>query len=193
MDNQGFAILRSQKEAADYLEIDSYISNNDLKGAGNSSHKINYDYVDNSVINDQTYWYKLVDVDVNGVRTEHGPIQATPKAENTDEPGTVPQAFNLKNFTNPFGVSHPLRGNPGTSISFDLSSFSGEAINVELVVYDLLGKKVRTLVNGKLEKKFHQFHWNGIDDNGHNAPTGVYIYSFQSSQLRQSKKMILMR
>lgn len=185
VDNQGFAILRSEKESADYSKIDSYISNSDLKGAGNSSHTINYQYIDKSVVNDQTYWYKLVDVDVNGIRTEHGPIQATPKAENTDDPAAVPQAFNLKNFPNPF--------NPGTTISFDLSSFSGDLVNVKLDVYDLLGKKITTLVNGKLEKKFYEFHWNGIDDNGHNAPTGVYIYSFQSPQMRQSKKMILMR
>lgn len=185
VDNQGFAILRSEQESAGYSEIDSYISNSELKGAGNSSHTLNYQYVDKSVVNDQTYWYKLVDVDVNGVRTEHGPVQATPKAENTDNPGTVPRAFNLKNFPNPF--------NPGTTISFDLSSFKGDEVNVELVVYDLLGKKITTLVSGKLEKKSYTFHWNGIDDNGHNAPTGVYIYSFQSPQMRQSKKMILMR
>lgn len=193
VDNQGFAILRSENGDTDYSEMDSYISNNELKGAGNSSHTLNYQYVDNSVINDHTYWYKLVDVDVNGVRTEHGPVQATPKAENTDDPGSIPQAFNLKNYPNPFGVSNSLRGNPGTTISFDLSSFKGEKVEVELVVYDLLGKKVRTLVKGLLDKKFHQISWNGIDDNGHNLPSGVYIYSFRSPQLRQTKKMILMR
>jgi len=47
-----------------------------LKGAGNSSVQNNYEYIDFNVVNGKEYWYKVFDVSLNGMRTEHGPIYA---------------------------------------------------------------------------------------------------------------------
>ena len=62
IDNQGFYLYRSNDKDGTYNQLSDLI-----KGAGNSSSQITYTYVDESVFNGITYWYKLIDVDVNGV------------------------------------------------------------------------------------------------------------------------------
>lgn len=185
VNNQGFIIMRSEQRDAGYSVLASYTDIPALKGAGNSSHVIDYKYVDRTVVNKTTYFYKLVDVDVNGVRAEHGPISATPQA--VDEPidTRVPSAFYLKNYPNPF--------NPQTTIVFDLSSFKTDAIPVTLSVYDLTGKKIRTLYNGTLNAQTHRFIWNGRNDAGQLVPSGIYLYRLVSPQVTVTKKMAFMK
>ncbi|MCK5503867.1 MAG: T9SS type A sorting domain-containing protein, partial [Thermodesulfovibrionia bacterium] len=97
----------------------------------------------------------------------------------------IPQDISLyQNYPNPF--------NPGTYIKLDLSSFK-EEMEVRLVVFDLLGKKIKTIFRGTLENTQHTFFWNGIDDSGRKVPSGIYIYTFESSEMLQAKKMILIR
>ncbi len=185
VNNQGFAILRSNDKESAYNEIDSYVNNSDLNGAGNSSQAIQYTWVDNSVINGNTYWYKLIDVDVDGIRTEHGPISATPNAVDVPTVQRVPNAFYLKNYPNPF--------NPGTEITFDLSAYEATDIDVELTIYNALGEKVITLYQGSVSNSAHHFNWNGRDVNGNSVPTGIYIYTLKSEKRVESNKMLLLR
>jgi len=190
INNQGFVILRSTNQAGFYKEQDTYTANNDLKGAGNSSHSIIYEWADNSVINGNTYWYKLVDVDMNGVRIEHGPVSATPQASESAGDSRVPHAFYLTNYPNPFG-NGVSTGN--TTISFDLSASQSNELPVTLTVYDLLGRKVVTLYNGTLSNVAHRFRWNGKNAAGLDVPAGVYIYKLAAPFREQAKKMILIR
>ncbi len=185
VNNEGFAILRSTAEGGIFNEQDSYVSNNALNGAGNSSQSIQYSWVDNSVVNGNTYWYKLVDVDVDGIRTEHGPVSATPNAIDTPDDPNVPHAFYLKNYPNPF--------NPGTRIEFDLSSYKEAEVNVNLSIYNALGEKVITLFDGSVSNQVQYFNWNGQNGLGQNVPTGVYIYTLKTKERVESKKMLLMR
>ncbi len=185
VENQGFIILRSEQRDGDYNELASYVNDPALKGAGNSSHVIDYKYVDRSVVNKTTYYYKLVDVDMNGVRSGHGPVSARPQA--VDQPGDtrVPSAFYLKNYPNPF--------NPQTTIVFDLSSFNQDAVPVTLAVYDLTGKKIRTLYQGELNAQTHRFIWNGRNDAGQLAPSGIYLYRLVSPKVTVTRKMTFMK
>ncbi len=186
INNQGFVILRSTQKEQGYNELASYVNEPSLKGAGNSSHIINYTFTDRSVINGTTYWYKLVDVDMNGLRSEHGPVHATPKATAADPADySVPQAFFIKNYPNPF--------NPSTTIVFDLSSFNENEIPVNLTIYDVAGEKILTLFEGNLNSQMHLFTWNGKDANGQPVPSGLYFYTFQSPVKSVTKKMILTR
>jgi len=189
IDNQGFAILRSAEEETAYNEIDSYENNSSLKGAGNSSDTKHYQFVDNAVINGRTYWYKLVDVDVNGIRTEHGPVYATPHAENiTIDPlqGNLPDAFALsQNYPNPF--------NPSTKINFDIPMVKDGIIDVKITVFDMLGQKVRTLVESPMTPGPYEVEWDGTNDLNQIMPSGVYMYQFESSLYSSAKKMVLMR
>jgi hypothetical protein len=95
----------------------------------------------------------------------------------------VPQRFELlQNYPNPF--------NPETSLRYNLPA----AGDVRLEVFDVLGRKVRTLVNGEHKNAgYHHTLWNGRDDNGRQVASGVYIYRVVSGQQSLSRKMILMK
>lgn len=95
----------------------------------------------------------------------------------------VPTKFDLlQNFPNPF--------NPETSIRYNLPAAS----QVKLEIFDVLGRKVRTLVNGEQKNAgYHSTLWNGRDDSGRQVASGVYIYRIVSDQQSLSRKMILMK
>jgi hypothetical protein len=86
-----------------------------------------------------------------------------------------------QNTPNPF--------NPTTSIAFDIP----EQGHVALRVYDVGGRLVRTLVDGRREAGTHVVPWNGRDDAGRPAPSGIYLYrlSFQNSVVQTRKMMLL--
>lgn len=86
-----------------------------------------------------------------------------------------------QNFPNPF--------NPSTTISFDIPTSS----YVQLVIYNMLGQKVRTLVNQKLQHGSHSATWDGMTDTGLQVPSGVYLYKLKSDNFSDTKKMILMK
>lgn len=94
----------------------------------------------------------------------------------------VPTEFALRqNYPNPF--------NPTTSIEFDMPS----AADVKLVVYDVTGRKVRTLVNGALDEGYKNVVWNGRDDLGNSISTGLYIYRIQAGDFIDVKKMTFLK
>ncbi|MFQ5675889.1 MAG: FlgD immunoglobulin-like domain containing protein, partial [bacterium] len=101
----------------------------------------------------------------------------------------LPKEIALRpNYPNPF--------NPETQIKFELP----EPAHVTLKVYNVLGKKVRTLVNGDFEANFHTVRWDGKNDSGKDLSSGVYIYTIQVLQQKgtrkpftQTQKMTLLR
>jgi hypothetical protein len=93
-----------------------------------------------------------------------------------------PQEFSLnQNYPNPF--------NPETNIEFNLPT----AQNVNLMVFNLLGQQVRTLVNGTLGAGTHSVIWNGKNDDGANVPSGIYFYKMVTPEFSQTNKMALVR
>jgi hypothetical protein len=93
------------------------------------------------------------------------------------EPNEVPNAFALdQNYPNPF--------NPTTTINFTL----GKATNVSLVVYNLLGQKVATLVNDRMPAGAHTAVFNAK-----NLASGVYFYRLEAGSFTSSKKMLLLK
>lgn len=102
-----------------------------------------------------------------------------------DKPPTVslPSDFKLyQNYPNPF--------NPTTTISWQLPVAS----QVELTIYNLLGQKIRTLVDGRQPAGFHQVEWDGRDDAGRQVASGVYFYRLTTVDgFRQSRKMLLLK
>ncbi len=94
----------------------------------------------------------------------------------------LPDGFELKqNYPNPF--------NPETFIEFSLP----RASHVSLEVYNLLGRRVKTLVNGHLSAGSRVVTWDGTDDSGRPASSGVYFYKLNSSEFNETKKMVLMK
>jgi photosystem II stability/assembly factor-like uncharacterized protein len=91
--------------------------------------------------------------------------------------GQIPSKYNLsQNFPNPF--------NPSTSIEFDLPKYSG----VKLSVFDVNGKKVDEVANGKFNAGHYQIHWDGSK-----FSSGVYFYNLNTGEFSETKKMILVK
>jgi hypothetical protein len=94
----------------------------------------------------------------------------------------LPSRFSLEqNFPNPF--------NPSTSIRFTLDS-PGYA---RLDVFNLLGQRVRTLVDRICPAGSHEVTWDGTADDGRPAVSGVYFYRLQKGSDRLTRKMTLIK
>jgi len=104
-----------------------------------------------------------------------------------DEAGrtALPSAFALaQNYPNPF--------NPQTTIPFSLPE-SQAPVRVTLKVYDLRNRLVRTLIDGFREAGNYSVFWDGADEEGRKAPSGVYLYRLQAGENNVTRKMVLMR
>lgn len=94
-----------------------------------------------------------------------------------EEPMGHPSEFALsQNYPNPFNAS--------TTIRYNLHKPSDATIDI----YDILGRKVRTLVNGKQPAGYHQAVWNARD-----ISSGMYFYKIQAGDYIETKKMVLLK
>ncbi len=84
-------------------------------------------------------------------------------------------------FPNPFQIS--------TSIRFEI----GRTAEVKVEVFDLRGRRVRTLVSGLETAGSHQVSWNGADSSNRQVPSGIYFLRFSSDGRSQSSKVIMLR
>ena len=90
--------------------------------------------------------------------------------------------FTLKdNYPNPF--------NPLTTISYELLT---DGI-VNIIIYDLIGEKIKTLVSGFQTSGSKNVNWNATNNQGQPVSAGVYLYSIEAGDFRQTKKMILLK
>ncbi|MCB0311882.1 MAG: T9SS type A sorting domain-containing protein, partial [Calditrichaeota bacterium] len=79
--------------------------------------------------------------------------------------------------------------NPTTVISYQLSVFS----DVRLEIYNLLGEKITTLVDARQNAGQYRVQWNGRDQVGRRASSGVYLYRLSAGDFVQTRKMILLK
>jgi len=85
--------------------------------------------------------------------------------------------------------AYPNPFNPETTISFGLPVDS----EVKISVYNLMGQKVSTLISGNFNAGIHSVTWNGISDDGYHVSAGVYLYTIETDEFREMRKMILMK
>lgn len=89
----------------------------------------------------------------------------------------VPEVFSIfQNYPNPF--------NPMTKIKFNIAKES----EVNITVFDVLGRHISTLVNEKLKAGSYQTEWSAV-----NMPGGVYFYKIETESFTETKKMILVK
>ena len=94
----------------------------------------------------------------------------------------IPTEFALKqNYPNPF--------NPVTTIHYDLPK---DAM-VKVMIYDILGREVKSLVRDVKQAGYHTITWDSKDTNGNPVSAGVYFYQIQSKDFVKTKKMILLK
>ncbi len=86
-----------------------------------------------------------------------------------------------QNYPNPFNVE--------TTISFSLD----KQLQVNLYVYNIIGQKIRTLINSDLPAGNHSVIWDGLDDNKNTVGSGIYFYRLNNSEYAIIKKMLLLK
>ncbi|MBV6419647.1 MAG: Ycf48-like protein [Ignavibacteriaceae bacterium] len=166
--NSGFYIERT-KEDENYWETLTFIN-----GAGTST-SINHYYYKDNLFNFGKYKYRLKQIDFNGQYEYSNEIEVN-YINNFD-------FYLLQNYPNPF--------NPITTIKYDLPaslnpSKGGTLVN--LVIYDILGRRVKVLVNEIQQAGRYEVQFDASD-----LSRGVYIYQLISEKYMNSKKMILLK
>jgi hypothetical protein len=92
------------------------------------------------------------------------------------------ESFSLQqNFPNPF--------NAGTTIEYHIA----EATKVRMQIFDVLGRKVATLVDGHQRSGLQRIYWNGRDEDHHSVANGIYFYRITAGNYVETKKMILLK
>jgi hypothetical protein len=97
-----------------------------------------------------------------------------------------PAKFMLyQNYPNPF--------NPITKIKFSIPPYEGGKGDVSLIVYDVLGREVATLVNELLKPGTYEVEWPAPSGNGSNFASGVYYYKLIAGNYSETKRMVLIK
>ena len=158
--NLGFEIQKSMN-GREFAKI-GFVS-----GAGSTSTPHAYKFMDKD-INVGTYFYRLKQIDTDGSFDISNAVQITV---------TPPETYELgQNYPNPF--------NPSTQVVIRLK----ESGHVRLIVYDILGREVATIVDQNMKAGTHKFNIQAD-----NWTTGVYFYSLQTNHFNAVKKMLLLR
>jgi flagellar hook assembly protein FlgD len=76
-------------------------------------------------------------------------------------------------------------------ITFDVPEHGGGSLNLK--IYDLRGRIIRTLVSGNLEPGKQMVHWDGKDERGHSVPSGLYLYRLETPDYTSTRRMLLVR
>jgi len=187
--NVGFEVWRSNEKNGKYVMLSSYINNPGLRGQGTTVVRHEYIYIDESVVQDQTYWYKLVDVNSEGNRKSHGPISATVTSADkqiASNSSKIPKNYRLHpNFPNPF--------NPSTTLQFDVPDNIGKSTNVSLVIFNILGQPIKNLFQGKLSPGIYYAKWDGKTEAGSKAPSGIYYAVLQADNYVGTIKLMMVQ
>ncbi len=100
----------------------------------------------------------------------------------TDEFSELPKQFELmQNYPNPF--------NPITTFQYDLP----KQADVQIIIYDLLGRKVTTLVSEMQDAGYKSVSWNATDDKGQQVSVGMYFYQIKAGDFTQTRKMVMLK
>ena len=101
---------------------------------------------------------------------------------NNNNDNRIPPKYLLKdNYPNPF--------NPLTTIAYDLHQKS----IVDITIYDMLGNVVNNLVNQKETYGYDSIQWNATNNQGQPVAAGIYLYTIEAGEFRQTKKMVLLK
>ena len=100
----------------------------------------------------------------------------------TVDESMVPEVFALhQNYPNPF--------NPTTTINYDIP----ESQVVSIMIYDIMGREVRSLLNEFQEVGYRSVRWDATDNFGRAVSAGMYVYTIQAGDFRQVRKMVLLK
>jgi len=94
----------------------------------------------------------------------------------------VPQTFELaQNYPNPFNLR--------TAIRYQIP----EDCRVTLEIHNLLGQKVRTLVNADQKVNYYTAYWDGKNADGKGVTSGIYFYTLRAGNFTQTRRMVILK
>jgi flagellar hook capping protein FlgD len=161
---EGFAIVRAESETGHYADVTRVTSSGSAAGG-------TYEVRDDAITGNRTYWYKLRELSEDGLGTEHGPYAVTYRVVNA------------------LSQNHPNPFNPTTTIGYSIAKDN----EVSLMIYDVAGRKVRTLVNEHQKADVYKVTWDGMNDTGSRVASGVYFYKLVAGSFVKTKKMVLLK
>jgi hypothetical protein len=161
---------------------------------GTSSTKFDYlltvskstqQYSDLTVTNNTTYYYKIASIDDQGNVNEYSNVvNATPEESTlgTESENGLPDKFAVfQNYPNPF--------NPTTIIQYALP----EQQFVQVVIFDMLGKEIKTLVSDIENAGIKSVTWDGTNSDGKYLSGGIYFYRVTMGQHTETRRMLLLK
>jgi hypothetical protein len=173
-ENSGFELWSAEIDS-EYSLLDSYQSNNDLKGHGTTDEQNEYQYVDENVEANATYKYKLIDVDQSENKNVLDSLIITVFT------GVIPSEYSLcQNYPNPFNTS--------TTISFTIPKKG----HILLEIKNCWNyKTVKTLYDTVSNVGFYKISWDGKDDNGQYVTNNIYSYQLTGDDFSDQKELFL--
>ena len=159
--------LRQQSLDADFTDYESV-------------NTIDTAYTDMEYELNQTYFYRIAAVDHAGNVGDYSEtVEAAVLSIDVDQ---IPEVFALhQNYPNLF--------NPTTQISYDLP----EDALVNVTIYDIMGRSIRSLLNGSQTAGYRSIIWDATNNLGEPVSAGMYVYTIQTGEFRQTKKMVLLK
>ncbi len=110
--------------------------------------------------------------------------------------GDMPSVYNgmlYQNYPNPFNPSTVIKFEVPGEVSDEKAAGSSSGIRVELAVYDVSGRIVRTLLSGTLEPGPGSVRWDGTNDRGMSVSSGIYFCRISGDGWWMTRKMVLLR
>jgi hypothetical protein len=165
-DLQGFTVLRADGPDGGYRLLP-----HGLARPASSDEMLNFEYRDEGIRANVEYRYLLVEQWAEGEGATHGPYELTYEVPNS------------------LGQNFPNAFNPRTTIRFSIAQDGP----VKLVVYDLRGRVVKTLLDARLRAEHYQVTWEGRDGRGAEVASGTYFYRLSTPGFTAARKMLLLR
>ena len=169
----------SSDEDFQYFRLDK--STDENFGSYQSIETINTTYLDTEYEVGVTLYYRISAFDHSGNMGEFSPtVDMTVMW--ADLENAMPNEYTIhQNYPNPF--------NPSTTLRYTLP----EQSDVKIAVYDMIGRKVRTLVNGSQDVGYKSVIWDATNDYGERVGAGIYLYQIQAGAFVQTRKMVLLK
>ncbi len=175
--NLSFEIERSDSDKSGFQKIGLVTTN------GNTNSKCSYSYVDKMIQLDRNYYYRIKQINADGSFSILNTIKLDVSSKD--------KFFLSQNYPNPF--------NPATKIKYYISPVvdanslpAGRQVasttKVQLIVYDILGRDIITLINKEQTPGEYEVEFDNT-----NLSSGIYFYRFKAGSFIQTKKMILLR
>ena len=147
-----------------------------------TNYMLSNEYEDHDMEFDTEYFYR-VSYNDGGEWSEHSEvISITLEWMDISNSGGLPTHYRLhQNYPNPF--------NPTTTLSYELPK---DAF-VNIAIYDMMGKKIKTLVNGLQSIGYKTIKWDATNEKDHPVSAGLYLYTIHADDFRYTRKMVVLK